>query len=126
MSTFVYQDVAFTPKYTKVRNIGFCDTPGVYFALYREIYPNLGCLVKNFYFSIAYISIYQVTHECFTKFGIIRSQEQLNLEPVKTFISRSKCKFKSQYRPVTPVQTHLFGLLTVVILSDLCPNPLSR
>jgi hypothetical protein len=23
-----------------------CDTPGVYFALYREIYPNLGCSVK--------------------------------------------------------------------------------
>ena len=27
----------------------------------------------------------QVTHENFTKFGIIRSQEQPNLEPVKTF-----------------------------------------
>jgi hypothetical protein len=25
------------------------------------------------------------THECFTKFAIIRSQEQPNLEPVKTF-----------------------------------------
>jgi hypothetical protein len=24
----------------------FYDTPGVYFALCREIYPNLGCLVK--------------------------------------------------------------------------------
>jgi hypothetical protein len=24
-----------------------CDTPGVYFLLYREIYPNLGCSVKN-------------------------------------------------------------------------------
>jgi hypothetical protein len=23
-----------------------CDTPGVYFTLYREIYPNLGCSVK--------------------------------------------------------------------------------
>jgi hypothetical protein len=23
-----------------------CDTPGVYFALYREIYPNIGCSVK--------------------------------------------------------------------------------
>jgi hypothetical protein len=29
--------------------------------------------------------MHQVTHECFTKFGIIRSQEQPNLEPVKTF-----------------------------------------
>jgi hypothetical protein len=62
-----------------------CDTPGVYFVLCREICHNLICSVKNFYFLIAYISIYQVTHECFTKFGIIRSQEQPNLEPVKTF-----------------------------------------
>jgi hypothetical protein len=83
-------------------------------------------LSENFYFIITFISIYQVTHECFTKFGIIRSQEQPNLESVKTFISRSKCKFKSQYRLATPVQTHLFRLLTVVILSDLCLNPLSR
>jgi hypothetical protein len=53
-------------------------------------------------------------------------EKQPILERVKTFISRNECKFESQYRPVTPVQTHLFGLLTVVILSDLCPNPLSR
>jgi hypothetical protein len=72
------------------------------------------------------MSIYQVTHECFTEFGIIRFQEQPNLEHVKTFISRSKCKFESQYRPVTPIQTHLFGLLTFVIFSDLCPNLLCR
>jgi hypothetical protein len=83
-------------------------------------------LSENFYLFITFISIYQVTRECFIKFGIILSREQPNLEPVKTFISRSKCKFESQYRPVTPAQTHLFGLLTVVILSDLCPNPLSR
>jgi hypothetical protein len=83
-------------------------------------------LSENFYLFITFISIYQVTHESFTKFGIIRSQEQPNLEPVKTFISRSKCKFESQYRLVTPVQTHLFGFLTVVMLSNLCPNPTSR
>jgi hypothetical protein len=83
-------------------------------------------LSENFYFSIASISIYQVTHECFTKFGIIRSQEQPNLEPVKTFISRSKGKFESQSRLATLVQTHLFGLSTVVMLPNRCPNPLSR
>jgi hypothetical protein len=82
-------------------------------------------LSENFYFLITCISIYQVTHECFTKFGIIRSQEQPNLEPVKTFISRSKCKFESQYRLATPVQTHLFGLLIVVMLSNQCLNPIS-
>jgi hypothetical protein len=83
-------------------------------------------LSENFYFLITFISIYQVTYECFTKFGIIRSQEQPNLEPVKTFISWSKCKFESQYRLTTPVQTHLFGLSIVVMLSNQCPNPLSR
>jgi hypothetical protein len=41
-------------------------------------------LSENFYLFISFISIYQVTHESFTKFKIIRSQEQPNLEPVKT------------------------------------------
>jgi hypothetical protein len=31
-------------EYTK--KDGICDTPGVYFVLCREIYPNLGCSVK--------------------------------------------------------------------------------
>jgi hypothetical protein len=42
-------------------------------------------LSENFYIFITFISIYQVTHESFTKFGIIRSQEQPNLESVKNF-----------------------------------------
>jgi hypothetical protein len=45
---------------------------------------------------------------------------------LKLFVSRCKRKFESQYRLVILAQTHLFGLLTVVILSDLCSNPLSR
>jgi hypothetical protein len=40
-------------------------------------------LSENFYLLIMSISIYQVTHESFTKFGIIRFQEQPNLEHVK-------------------------------------------
>jgi hypothetical protein len=32
-----------------------CDTPGVYFALCREIYPNLGCSVKIF-ISLSHLS----------------------------------------------------------------------
>jgi hypothetical protein len=83
-------------------------------------------LSENFYLFITFMSIYQVTHESFTKFGIIRSLEQPNLEPVKTFISRSKRKFKSQSRLATPVQTHLFGLSIVVMLSNRCLNPPSR
>jgi hypothetical protein len=47
------------------------------------------------------------------------------LEPVKTFISRSKWKFESQYRLATLVQTHLFRFSIVVMLSNRCPNPLS-
>jgi hypothetical protein len=35
-----------------------CDTPGVSFVLRREICPNLGCSVKNFYFSLAYVPNY--------------------------------------------------------------------
>jgi hypothetical protein len=63
------------------------------------------------------ISCYQVTQGRFTKFGAIRSQEQPNLEQVKTFVSLSKCKFESQSRLLNPIQTHLFKLLTVVIRS---------
>jgi hypothetical protein len=103
-----------------------CDTPGVYFVLCQEIYPNLGCSVK--------ISISRSHLSPFIKllmnvspiFEFLRSQEQPNLEPVKTFISRSKWKFESQSRLATPVQTHLFGLSIVVTLSNRCPNPPSR
>jgi hypothetical protein len=59
-------------------------------------------------------------------FDFIRSRERGRIGSVfKTFNSRSKCKFESQSHLATPVQTHLFGLSTVVMLSDLCPNPLS-
>jgi hypothetical protein len=34
------------------------DTPGVSFVLRREICPNLGCSVKIFYFSLAYVPNY--------------------------------------------------------------------
>jgi hypothetical protein len=44
---------------------------------------------------------------------------------LKLFVSWSKRKFESQSRLTTPIQTHLFGLSTVVMLSNLCPNPLS-
>jgi hypothetical protein len=83
-------------------------------------------LSENFYFSITSISIHQVTHECFTTFGIIQSQEQPNLEPVKTFVSWNECRFESQSHLATPVQTNLFELSIVVMLSNQCPNPPSR
>jgi hypothetical protein len=103
-----------------------CDTPGVSFVLCRKIYPNLGCSVKTS-ISRSHISPFiKLLVKVSPISEFIQSQEQPNLEPVKTFVSWNECKFESQSRLTSPVQTHLFGLLTVVILSDLCPNPLSR
>jgi hypothetical protein len=53
-------------------------------------------------------------------------EKQPILERVKTFISQNECKLESQYRLATPIQTHLFELLIVVMLSNRCPYPLSR
>jgi hypothetical protein len=64
-----------------------CDTLGVNFVLCREFCPKLECSVENS-ISRPYLSLFiKIIHESFTKFGIIQSQEQPNLEPVKTFIS---------------------------------------
>jgi hypothetical protein len=68
------------------------DTPGVSFVLCREICPNLRCLVKISYFSIVSISVYQAFSWKFTEFGVNRSREAANLEPVKTFVSRHECE----------------------------------
>jgi hypothetical protein len=45
---------------------------------------------------------------------------------LKLFVSRSKRKFESQSRLATSVQTHLFGLSIIVMLSNRCLNPPSR
>jgi hypothetical protein len=74
--------------------VGGCDTPGVYFVLRREIYPNLGCSVK-ISISLSHLSPFiKLLMNVSPNFRIIRSQEQPNLEPVKTFISWSKCNSK--------------------------------
>jgi hypothetical protein len=71
-----------------------CDTAGVYFMLCREIYPNLGCSVK-ISISLSHLSPFiKLLMNVSPNFRIIRSQEQPNLELVKTFISRSKCNSK--------------------------------
>jgi hypothetical protein len=44
-------------------------------------------LSKNFYSRSRMSLIIRIIHPHFTEFGIIRSQEQPNLEPVKTFVS---------------------------------------
>jgi hypothetical protein len=101
-----------------------CDIPGVNFTLRREVYPNLGCLVK--------ISISRSHLSPFIKLlmNVSPSLELFDLKNnqiwslIKLFVSRSKHKFKSQSRLATPVQTHLFILSMVVMLSNRCPNPL--
>jgi hypothetical protein len=103
-----------------------CDTPGVYFALCREIYPNLGCSVK-ISISLSHLSPFI---KLLMKFS--PSLELFDLKNsqiwslLKLFVSWSKRKFESQSHLTTPVQTHLFGLSIVVMLSNRCPNPLSR
>jgi hypothetical protein len=71
-----------------------CDTPGVYFMLCQEIYPNLRCSLK---ISISRSHLSPFIKLCvkvspFSEF--IRSRERPNLEPVKTFVSRNECKLE--------------------------------
>jgi hypothetical protein len=73
-----------------------CDTPGVYFALCQEIYPNLGCSVKISISRSRMPLIIQTIRTQFTGFGVIRSREMANLEPVKTFNSRHECELDNQ------------------------------
>jgi hypothetical protein len=75
-----------------------CDTPGVYFVLYRVIYPNLGCTVK--------ISISRSCLSLFIRLSLGSSpnselfdrEKQPISERVKTFISRNECKLDDQSR----------------------------
>jgi hypothetical protein len=70
----------------------YVTPPGVNFALCREIYPNLGCSVKNSISRSRMSLTIQIIHSHFTEFGIIQFHGRPNLEPVKTFISRNECK----------------------------------
>jgi hypothetical protein len=67
--------------------VSHCDTPGVNFALCWEIYPNLGCSVKISISRSRMSLIIQIIYSHFTKFGIIQSQEQPNLELLKLLFS---------------------------------------
>jgi hypothetical protein len=55
-----------------------CDTPGVSFVLWWEIYPNLGCSVKISICRSRMSLIIQTIHSQFTEFGVIRSRETTN------------------------------------------------
>jgi hypothetical protein len=75
-----------------------CDTPGVYFALCREVNPNIGCSVK--------ISISRSCLSLFIRLSLgsspnselIDREKQPILERVKTFNSQNKCKLDDQSR----------------------------
>jgi hypothetical protein len=75
-----------------------CDTLGVYFALCREIYPNLGCSVKISISRSRMSLIIQTIRTHFTEFGIFQSHIRPNLEPVKTFNSRHEYELDNPSR----------------------------
>jgi hypothetical protein len=98
---------------------------GVYFVLCRKIYPNLGCSVK--------ISISRSHLSPFIKL-LMNVSPNLELFDLKNSQIWSllkllflKTNVNSNAKLVLPISSkvHLFGLSTVVMLSDLCPNPLS-
>jgi hypothetical protein len=95
-----------------------CDTPGVNFALCREIYPNLGCSVKISISRLCMSLIIQIIHSHFTEFGVIQSHRRPNLEPVKTFISRNECKLENHPQIINLIWSHLIKLSMVVIWSE--------
>jgi hypothetical protein len=103
-----------------------CDTPGVYFMLCREIYPNLGCAVK-ISISRSHLSPFiKLLMKVSTGLELFDLKNNQIWSLLKLFVSWSKRKFKSQSHLATPVQTRLFGLSIVAMLSNQCPNPLSR
>jgi hypothetical protein len=64
-----------------------CDTPGVYFVLCREIYPNLGCSVK-ISISRSHLSPFiKLLVNVSLRLELFNLKKQPNLEPDKTFVS---------------------------------------
>jgi hypothetical protein len=71
-----------------------CDTPGVNFALCREIYPNLGCLVKISIFRSCLSLSIRLSHGSSPNSELIDREKQPILERVKTFNSRNSCRLE--------------------------------
>ena len=96
-----------------------------------EIGPKLGSSINFFDFLITSITIYQVTHQSFTKFGIIWSREQSNWSALKLlFLERVQIRTSISSRK-SRLKLLLLELSSVVIWSvsesdfpifDLCPN----
>jgi hypothetical protein len=75
-----------------------CDTPGVSFVLSQEIYPNLGCSVKNS-ISRSCLSLFiRLSHGSSPNSELFDREKQPISERVKNFYSRNECKLDSQSR----------------------------
>jgi hypothetical protein len=74
-----------------------CDIPGVYFMLYREINPNLGCSVKISLSRSRMSLIIQIIHSHFAEFEIIQSHRRPIWSLLKTFIL-DECKLDKHSR----------------------------
>jgi hypothetical protein len=98
-----------------------CDTPGVYFVLCRKIYPNLRCSVK---ISISlshlspFIKLLMTVSSTLELFDLKNSQIWSLL---KLLFLEANANSK-----VNIVSQLLSRLSIVVMLSNRCPNPLSR
>jgi hypothetical protein len=92
-----------------------CDTPGVYFVLCRENFPKLGRSVK-ISISLSHLSPFiKLLMRVSSSLELFDLKNNQIWSLLKLFVSWSKRKFESQSRLATPVQTHLFELLTIVI-----------
>jgi hypothetical protein len=77
-----------------------CDTPGVYFTLCRESYPNLGCSVKISISRSRMCLIIQISHSHLTEFEVNQSHRRPILEPVRTFNSRHEYELDNPSRVI--------------------------
>jgi hypothetical protein len=75
-----------------------CDTPGVYFLLYREIYPNLGCLVKIYILARVCLWLYGLFIHISLNLELFSRAEGRIWSLLKTFISQHECKLDNQSR----------------------------
>jgi hypothetical protein len=75
-----------------------CDTPGVYFALCRESYPNLGCLVKISIFRSCLSLSIRLSRGSSPNSELIDRKKQPILERVKTFNSQNSCRLEDHSR----------------------------
>jgi hypothetical protein len=83
-----------------------CDTPGVYFVLYREINPNLRCSVKISLSRSRMSLIIQIIHSHFAEFEIIQSHRRPIWSLLKTFIL-DECKLDKHSRIINLIWSSL-------------------